>query len=103
MPNKADPFDLRFSRHTTSQEVLERSAYALAAALTVNVAEDDDAWIVTIHPRSAAAGDELAHRFRQEVTDQALRSRIAERTDPIRTLVWALAFSKTGLAETPES
>lgn len=37
--------------------------------------------------------------MRQEVTDQTLRVRIAERTDPIRNLVFALAFSRSGLTD----
>ena len=41
----------------------------------------------------------LKHRFRAEVNDQILRVRIAKETEPLRNLVFALAFSRTGLAE----
>ena len=102
MSELAAPFDVRFSATTTSQETLERAAYALAQALSAQISRDDQDWVVTIHPRGDS-GEDLAHRFRQEVTDQSLRARIAERTDPVRTLVWALAFSKTGLAQTDPS
>ena len=43
--------------------------------------------------------DELKHRFRAEVNDQILRARIAKETEPLRNLVFALAFSQTGLIE----
>ena len=43
--------------------------------------------------------DELKHRFRAEVNDQILRLRIAKETEPLRNLVFALAFSRTGLIE----
>jgi hypothetical protein len=46
---------------------------------------------------------DLAHMLRAEVIDQTLRVRIARETEPIRNLVFALAFSRTGLvgSETP--
>jgi hypothetical protein len=34
-----------------------------------------------------------------EVNDQILRMRIAKETEPLRNLVFALAFSQTGLVE----
>ena len=46
---------------------------------------------------------ELSHRIRAEVIDQALRLRIAAQTEPLRNLIFALAFSQTGLAEAEES
>ena len=38
--------------------------------------------------------DDLKHRFRLEVNDQILRARIAKETEPLRNLVFALAFSR---------
>ena len=43
--------------------------------------------------------DELRHRIRSEVIDQTLRLRIARETEPVRNLIFALAFSQTGLAD----
>jgi His-Xaa-Ser system protein HxsD len=60
--------------------------------------EEAETWTVSVHARSATADpDKLAHLMRQEVTDQTLRMRIAERTDPIRNLIFAVAFSRTDL------
>jgi hypothetical protein len=56
-------------------------------------------WRLTVYPRTPAAdGDtDLPHLIRQTVNDQSLRVRIAERTEPLRNLVFALAFSRSGL------
>ena len=56
-------------------------------------------YLCTLFPRSGGDGDELRHRFRAEVNDQILRLRIAKETEPLRNLVFALAFSQTGLVE----
>jgi hypothetical protein len=37
------------------------------------------------------------------VNDQILRVRIARETEPLRNLVFALAFSQTGLVEAEET
>ena len=52
---------------------------------------------------SHATADETlpfsAHRMRSEVIDQSLRLRIARETEPLRNLIFALAFSRTGLSD----
>lgn len=95
----ASPFQLSWSKQTTPLEAIERALYALADQLTGVVSASADAWDAEVHPRSANADQAaLAHRIRQEVNDHTLRLRIAERTDPIRNLVFAMAFSRSGLA-----
>lgn len=82
-------------------EALERAIYALADRATGVISDDGSLWAVTLHPRSSEIDiASLAHALRQEVNDQALRVKIAERTDPVRSLVFALAFSRSGLVET---
>lgn len=94
--------EMSWTKATTPLEAIERALYALADQASGVTSEVDQRWTVLICPRSATADpDALRHRFRQEVTDQTLRLRIAERTDPIRNLVFALAFSKSGLAREP--
>jgi His-Xaa-Ser system protein HxsD len=90
---------LSWPQQTTPLEAIERALYALAEEVTGVVASSDGSWEGEFHPRSSNADpNALAHRIRQEVTDQTLRLRIAERTDPIRNLVFAMAFSRSGLA-----
>lgn len=93
-------FTLAFHSQTVSLEAIERSLYALADVLTGTVEPADELWNVRIVGRSSSASaDEMAHGFRQEVNDQALRIRIAERTSGLRDLVFAYAFSRSSLIE----
>ena len=58
-------------------------------------------YVCTLFPRSEPADlAELSHRLRSEVNDQELRLRIAAETEPLRNLIFAVAFSRTGLAGT---
>ena len=41
--------------------------------------------------------------FRNEVLDETLRERIRDDTKEVRNVILALAFSNTGLAETPDA
>lgn len=92
---------LTFDRATVDLDALQRAAYALAAVLTVDIRTSDVGFSCTLFLRGPGeTADELAHRFRAEVNDQVLRARIARETEPLRNLVFALAFSRTGLADT---
>lgn len=95
----ATEITLVFDRATADLDALQRSAYALAAEVTVDIRVRDADYVCTLFPRKQdVAVDELKHRFRAEVNDQILRIRIAKETEPVRNLVFALAFSQTGLA-----
>jgi His-Xaa-Ser system protein HxsD len=76
----------------------------VAAEVTVDIRVSGADYVCTLFPRRAeTAAEELRHRFRAEVNDQILRARIAKETDPLRNLVFALAFSRTGLVEDGET
>ena len=91
---------LAFDQATVDLDALQRAVYAVAAEMTVDIRVGGADYVCTLFPRAPdAAGDELRHRFRAEVNDQVLRVRIAKQTEPLRNLVFALAFSQTGLAE----
>jgi His-Xaa-Ser system protein HxsD len=91
---------LAFDRATVDLDALQRSAYAVAAEMTVDIRVTGADYVCTLFPRRQdTAGDELKHRFRAEVNDQILRVRIAKETEPLRNLVFALAFSQTGLVD----
>jgi His-Xaa-Ser system protein HxsD len=90
---------LVFDQAVVDLDALQRSAYAVAAEMTVDIRISGSDYLCTLFPRKQApAADELKHRFRSEVNDQILRARIAKETEPVRNLVFALAFSQTGLA-----
>jgi His-Xaa-Ser system protein HxsD len=91
---------LQFDKSTVPIEAIERALYALADQLTGTIVAEAGCWAVSAYARSELPdGTDLAHRVRQEVNDQTLRVRIAERTDPLRNLVFALAFSRSGLVQ----
>jgi His-Xaa-Ser system protein HxsD len=91
---------LVFDQAAAGLDALQRSAYAVAAEMTVDIRVRGADYVCTLFPRTRdAAGEELKHRFRAEVNDQVLRVRIAQETESLRNLVFALAFSQTGLVE----
>jgi His-Xaa-Ser system protein HxsD len=93
-------FALQWDKRTVPLEAIERAAYALADQVTGVVTDAEEGWRLDVYCRAPGADlDQLAHRLRQEVNDQALRLKIAERTEPIRNLVFALAYSRSGLVE----
>jgi His-Xaa-Ser system protein HxsD len=91
---------LVFDQATADLDALQRSAYAVAAEMTVDIRVSGADYVCTLFPRTQdAVNAELKHRFRAEVNDQILRARIAKETEPLRNLVFALAFSQTCLIE----
>jgi His-Xaa-Ser system protein HxsD len=95
---------LAFDQATVDLDALQRSAYAVAAEATVDIRVSGADYVCTLFPRrDETDAEELRHRFRAEVNDQILRVRIAKETDPLRNLVFALAFSRTGLVEDGET
>ena len=96
----AEEITLSFDQATVGLDALQRSAYAMAAEMTVDIRVSGGDYTCTLFPRKHEAdAEELRHRFRAEVNDQILRARIAKETEPLRNLVFALAFSQTGLIE----
>jgi His-Xaa-Ser system protein HxsD len=100
MADDAETTEVSFDRETTQLDALHRAAYATADLMTVDITASDDRYVCKLFPRASGADLELlAHRMRSEVIDQTLRLRIAKETEPLRNLIFALAFSQTGLAE----
>jgi His-Xaa-Ser system protein HxsD len=91
---------LSFDRSAASFDAVQRAVYRLSDRLSCDVAAKDAATEVVIHPSDPDADIEaLLGDLRNEVLDQALRERVRAETSDVRNLVLALAFSKTGLAE----
>jgi His-Xaa-Ser system protein HxsD len=89
-----------FDQATTELSAVQRAVYALADVMTVDITAADSRYVCTLFPRESAADTaDLCHRLRAEVNDQGLRLRIAAETEPLRNLIFAVAFSQTGLAE----
>ncbi len=99
----ATSLTVAFDETTVQLDALQRAAYAVADVMTVDIARSDGKFICTLYARNRPDDeDELAHRLRAEVIDQTLRLRIADQTEPLRNLIFALAFSRTGLGDAEE-
>jgi len=104
MPQDPEAVKISFDRNTTELDALQRAAYAVTELMTVDIRESAGEYVCTLYPcRAGLDTDELRHRIRAEVIDQALRLRIARETEPVRNLIFALAFSQTGLADAGEA
>jgi His-Xaa-Ser system protein HxsD len=100
MSQDLEAVQISFDRNTTELDALQRAVYAVADLMTVDIREAGTDYICTLYPRRASLDeDTLKHRIRAEVIDQALRLRIARETEPIRNLIFALAFSETGITD----
>lgn len=100
MPANPETSRVSFDQLTVDLDSLQKAAYALADLMTVDITAAGDRYVCELFPRYADADlDVLAHRIRSEVIDQSLRSRIARETEPLRNLIFALAFSRTGLSD----
>ncbi len=95
---------VQFDQAVVQLDALQRAVYAVADVMTVDIAVSSGRFVCTMYARNPADDeDELAHRLRAEVIDQTLRLRIADQTEPLRNLIFALAFSRTGLGDIEEA
>lgn len=78
-------------------EALKRAAYVLMGRATVTIAETASGWCCTLDAAPDEDLDHLERDFRREVLDQDLRLSIEAKTEPMRTAILGLAFSRTGL------
>jgi His-Xaa-Ser system protein HxsD len=96
----APPFETEWPKSVVPLEALERTLYAMADRATGTIRDAGDVWILELQPKpSAIDAAAMGHLLRQEVNDQSLRVKIAEKTDPLRNLVFAMAFSRSGLVD----
>lgn len=81
-----------------SLEAAKRAAYELMARVDVSFSVNERALSCELTPVRPDIDMGLAERdFRRGVLDHELRISIERQTEPLRTAILALAFSKTGL------
>lgn len=94
--------DVTFAAQTASIDAIQRAAYRFSDRFSCELTPGEDEHLC----RLTAVGDQtLAEHvadFRTEVLDQVLRERIRAETEPIRTMILAHAFSKTGVVDPPD-
>lgn len=94
--------DLEFDAQVYSADAVQRACYRFSDRVSSEVTVDEG----TIHCRlflsedvDGDSRDQLVADLRNEVLDQVLRERVRAETADVRNLVFALAFSNTGLVE----
>lgn len=92
-----DVLVLEFDSATVELDALQRAVYALAREMTVDIRKSGTSWRCEIHPEPGADAARLPARLRREVNDQTLRLQIAAETESVRNVIFAVAFSRTGL------
>ena len=92
---------LRFDNRVFSLPAIKKAAYKYINSFTADINLEGDE-IVCALTFTSPADEELSSRLigdsKKEVLDQDLREQIKTETEPIRNLIFALAFSKTGIA-----
>lgn len=91
--------EVAFDAKAHSIDAIQRAAYRFSDRVTCEliVGEVEHRCLLT----AVEDGNPSAHldHFRNEVLDQVLRERIRAETGPVRTMILAHAFSRTGIAD----
>jgi len=95
---------LLFDKACHTPDDVQRAAYKFIDRCSVVVSVDGEQIIcdVELDEKCAQSFDIISQQIRKEVLDQTLRSRIKSETEDVRNLILAHAFSRTGLANSPE-
>lgn len=90
--------ELHFAAGLFDLDAYKKAAYRMSERADIELHPADGAMRCLLRSRVAdTTPDALAAEFRQHVLDYDLRGRIAKETEPVRNLILAHAFSKTGL------
>jgi len=90
---------LTFDAASHTADAIQRAAYRLCDRISIELVSDETAHRCTLEAVGDTNLDALIGDFRTEVLDQVLRERIRAETEPIRTMILAQAFSKTGVVD----
>ena len=86
---------ISLSKSAYSSEVLNRAAYKAASLGTVGISDGLDNWLVDLVPVGSHDVETLSHEFHCNLADELLREKIRERTEALRSLILAHAYSNT--------
>ena len=89
---------ISLSKSAYSAESLNRAAYSVAPLGTVSISESDSNWLVNLAPSEGHDLESMSHEFHTNLADHALREVIRNRTEPLRSLILAHAYSNTRIA-----
>jgi His-Xaa-Ser system protein HxsD len=80
-----------------SAEAINRAAYKVAQLGSAQISDSESEWIIHLFPQSNVESEALRHEFLANLSDESLREIIRARTDPLRSLILAHAYSNTRL------
>lgn len=92
--------EVRFQAELFSDDVIKRAVYRFSDRFTADIQKQGDEYAVIFQfaiGKSEATKELDIINFKKEVLDQDLRQKIRLETEPVRNLILAHAFSKTGL------
>lgn len=91
--------ELAFDVASHSADAIQRAAYRFCDRVSIELVSGETEHRCILKAVGDADLDTLIRDFRTEVLDQVLRERIRAETEPIRTMILAQAFSKTGVVD----
>jgi len=100
-PDRPASVELTFDAASHSADAIQRAAYRFSDRVSCELTSGEDEHRCVLTAVGAPDIDALVADFRTEILDQVLRERIRAETEPIRTMILAQAFSKTGLVDPP--
>ena len=91
--------ELALDQSVYSLEVVQKAAYRFIDRLTILISNTDTQILCEITPIEGLSKpvEEIVADFKRELLDQQLRFQIKAETEPVRNLILALAFSRSGL------
>lgn len=91
---------IRFDDRVISLSAVKKAAYKYINSFAVDFSLKDNEILCSLTFTALITEEfslKLAEDFKKEALDQDLREQIKTETGPIRNLIFALAFSKTGI------
>jgi His-Xaa-Ser system protein HxsD len=98
-PDADGAVELDFAAETTSIDAIQRAAYRFCDRFSLELVPGEGTHPCLLRPVGELDLDAEVESFRTEVLDQTLRERIRAETEPIRTMILAQAFSRTGVVD----
>ena len=81
-----------------STECINRAAYNAAQLGSIRILESSSSWDVELHPSKETESDSFLQEFQTNLSDECLRDVIRSRTENLRSLILAHAYSNTRIA-----
>lgn len=100
-PDRPATAELSFDAASHSTDAIQRAAYRFADRVSCELESGEPQHRCVLTAVGDVDIEALIPDFRTEVLDQVLRERIRAETEPIRTMILARAFSKTGVVDPP--